>query len=65
MIAHRSWSVMDMDSRKTLLVTRWRWYATWWAASLRIYDGKNIKIAHTAGASSPLGPRTYRVSSVE
>ena len=44
--SRRSWAVVNKDSQfqETVLVTRWRWYAGWWAASLRIFDGNDMKI---------------------
>jgi hypothetical protein len=47
--SRRSWSVVNMDSRNqtAVLVTRWRWYAGWWAACLRIFDGDDMKIVRT------------------
>lgn len=47
--SRRGWAVVNLDSpyQSTVLVTRWRWYATWWAASLRIFDGDDLKIMRT------------------
>ena len=47
--SRRSWAVVNMDSqhRNTVLVTRWRWYAAWWAGWLRIFDGNDMKIVRT------------------
>ncbi len=59
MKSRRSWTVVDVDTQRTLLVSRWRWYATWWAAWLRIYDGADTKIAREGRTSLPSGPRTY------
>lgn len=58
-MSRRGWAVVDEDHQKTVLVTRWRWYATWWAACLRIYDGADMKIARTGQTPSPPGPRPY------
>ncbi len=48
--SRRSWAVVNMDSeyQKTVLVTRWRWYAAWWAASLRVFDGDDMRIVRTS-----------------
>ncbi len=52
--SRRSWAVVNMDSQyhKTVLVTRWRWYAGWWAASLRIFDGDDMRIVRTGPTTS-------------
>ena len=46
---HRTWAVVNRDSpnQNPVLVTRWRWYAGWWAAWLRISDGNDMKIVRS------------------
>ncbi len=52
--SRRRWAVVNLDSQyhKTVLVTRWRWYAGWWAASLRIFDGDDMRIVRTGPTTS-------------
>ena len=59
-MSRKSWAVVDVDRQKTVLVTQWRWYATWWAAWLRIYDGADLKIARAGETPWPPGPRSRR-----
>ena len=47
---HTTWIVVNLDRQyqQTVLVTRWRWYAAWWALSLRLFDGDDLKIVRTS-----------------